>query len=143
MSQGERRPSLLLTHHSSRSLELRRRASDAGRAAEDAVAAYLVARGFAIVATNLRVGHLELDVVARAGPLIVVVEVRTRGPRAWTTGFGSLDPGKRRRIRLAGERLWQRRYRHDASAERLRFDAASVRLAEGTAPEVEYVPAAF
>jgi putative endonuclease len=101
-----------------------------------------VAHGFALVATNLRVGHYELDVVARSGPLIVVVEVRTRGARAWTTGFGSLDAGKRRRIRLAGERLWQRRYRSDPSAERLRFDAASVTFVGGE-PVVEYVPAAF
>jgi putative endonuclease len=113
-----------------------------GRAAEHAVASFLRARGFAIVALNLRVGRYELDVVARSGPLIVVVEVRARGPKAWTRGFGSLTPAKRLRIRRAGERLWQRRYRHDPSAERLRFDAASVRFdASGT--HVEYVPAAF
>lgn len=106
------------------------------------MAAWLTSNGFDIVATNLRVGHYELDVVARNGPLIVVVEVRTRGPRAWTSGFGSLDAGKRRRIRLAGERLWQRRYRNDSSAERMRFDAASVSFASGE-PHVEYVPAAF
>jgi putative endonuclease len=140
MSRSERRSSLLLTQASEKQ---RRLAGAVGRAAEEVVAAYLVEREFAIVATNLRIGHLELDIVARSGPLIVVVEVRTRGPRAWTTGFGSLDAGKRRRIRTAGERLWQRRYRHDPSAERLRFDAASVRFGEGAPPEVEYVPAAF
>jgi putative endonuclease len=94
------------------------------------------------VATNLRVGHLELDVVARQGPLVVVVEVRTRGAGAWTTGLGSIDAGKRLRIRRAGERLWQRRYRADASVERMRFDAASVTFQAGEA-EVEYVEAAF
>ena len=84
------------------------------------------------MAQNLRLGKLELDVVARQGPLIVVVEVRTRGAGAWTTAFGSIDSAKRRRIRRAGERLWQRRYKNDASVERLRFDAASVSFdAEG------------
>jgi putative endonuclease len=102
----------------------------------------LEARGFDIVATNLRVGHYEIDVVARSGPLIVVVEVRLRGPRAWTSGFGSLSVSKRRRVRVAGERLWQRRYRSDSSAERLRFDAASVSYVDGVA-HVEYVPGAF
>lgn len=142
MSPTERRPSALLTGSRAQATGRRLEASAAGRAAEDAVAAWLVAHGFTIVATNLRVGHYELDVVARSGPLIVVVEVRTRGARAWTTGFGSLDAGKRRRIRLAGERLWQRRYRKDASAERLRFDAASVTFVDGESV-VEYVPAAF
>jgi putative endonuclease len=99
-------------------------------------------RGFQIVATNLRLQYLELDIVARRGDLVVVVEVRTRSGRAWTTGFGSLDGKKRYRVRLAGQRLWQRRYRHDASVNRLRFDAASVVFGPRGA-EIEYVEAAF
>ncbi len=81
--------------------------------------------------------------VARDGATIMVVEVRTRGSRAWTSGFGSIDWAKRQRIRRAGERLWQRRYRHDASASRLRFDAASVRFEADDVVVVDYVPAAF
>lgn len=80
--------------------------------------------------------------VARLGELVVVVEVRTRGAGAWTTAFGSIDSRKRRRIRLAGQRLWERRYRNDHSVKRLRFDAASVCL-DGDVPLIEYVPAAF
>lgn len=116
--------------------------SEAGARAERAVARYLEERGYDIVAMNLRVGRLELDVVARQGGLIVVVEVRTRGSGSWTSGFGSIDGKKKQRVRRAGERLWQRRYRHDPSAERLRFDAASVRFEHGRAI-VEYAAAAF
>ena len=72
----------------------------------------------------------------------MVVEVRTRGDGAWTSGLGSIGYRKRKLIRRAGERLWQRRYKNDARALRLRFDAASVRFVNGRA-EVEYVPAAF
>jgi hypothetical protein len=43
---------------------------------------------------------------------------------------------------LAGERLWDRRYAKDVSAERLRFDAASVTFENGVA-QVEYAPGAF
>jgi putative endonuclease len=117
--------------------------ADRARSAEAAVAAYLVQHGFAVVAQNLRLGRLELDVVARRGPLIVVVEVRTRGAGAWTTAFGSIDSAKRKRIRRAGERLWQRRYKNDASVERMRFDAASVTFDEMGNPQVEYAEAAF
>jgi putative endonuclease len=113
-----------------------------GSRAERAVVEYLERAGCAIVATNLRVGRLELDVVARDGAVIIVVEVRTRGSGAWTSGFGSIDAEKRRRIRRAGERLWQRRYRHDGSVERLRFDAASVSF-DGEQAQVEYARAAF
>jgi putative endonuclease len=90
----------------------------------------------------LRLSYLELDVVARRDELVVVVEVRSRGSGAWTSGFGSLDGKKRHRVRLAGQRLWQRRYRHDLSVKRLRFDAASVVFGpEGAI--IEYVEAAF
>jgi putative endonuclease len=117
--------------------------SEEGRRAEAAVVEFLRAHGLEILGTNVRLSHLEIDVVARDGPVIVVVEVRTRGDGAWTTGFGSIDAQKRLRIRRAGERLWQRRYKRDASVERLRFDAASVSFASDGTPHVEYVRAAF
>lgn len=113
-----------------------------GLRAESLVAAWLVEQGYEIVATNLRIGRLELDLVARQGPVIAVVEVRTRGPTARTTGLGSVTRQKRERIRRAGERLWQRRYRRDASVERMRFDVASVRL-DLEPVVIEYVVAAF
>ena len=111
-------------------------------AAERAVAAYLRRNGYQIVALNLRIGRLELDVVARDGRVIAVVEVRTRGPGAWTTGFSSMDRKKRERVRRAGQRLWRDRYRRDSSVDRLRFDAASVTF-DGDRPVIEYVKAAF
>ncbi len=106
------------------------------------MAHHLEAAGFSILALNLRVNRLEIDVVARKDNLVVVVEVRSRGPGAWTTGFGSLDGKKRRRIRIAGERLWKRSFQRDPSVDRMRFDAASVRFEAGQ-PIVDYVPAAF
>jgi putative endonuclease len=80
--------------------------------------------------------------VARRDDVVVVVEVRTRGAGAWTTAFGSIDGRKRHRIRLAGQRLWQRRYQSDPSVRRLRFDAASVHFGPD-GPTIEYVEAAF
>lgn len=112
------------------------------RAAEAAVADYLRRRGFDLVAANLRLGALELDVVARRDELVVVVEVRTRGPGALTRPLGSIGGRKRWHVRKAAERLWQRRYRNDPSVSHLRIDAASVTFTEG-GPAVEYVEAAF
>jgi len=110
--------------------------------AEALVVAYLKDAGLTIVATNLRMGKLELDVVARDGDVVVVVEVRARTRSAWTTGFGSIDPKKRLRIRRAAERLWQRRYKNDPTVARLRIDAASVTF-DGDRPIIEYAKAAF
>jgi putative endonuclease len=113
-----------------------------GQRAEDAVANHLERAGYRIVARNLRIGRLELDIVARRAELILVVEVRTRGPGAWTTGLGSVSRAQRERIRRAGQRLWRDRFKADPSVERLRFDAASVRFSDGEA-NIDYVVAAF
>lgn len=113
-----------------------------GSRAENVVADYLEGEGFAIIARNLRLGRAELDIVARRAELIAVVEVRTRGATAWTSGFGSLTNAKRERIRRAGQRLWRQRFQRDPSVLMLRFDAACVCF-EGELARVDYVPAAF
>jgi putative endonuclease len=107
------------------------------------VVAFLRAEGCEILGVNVRVGHLELDVVARLDRTVLVVEVRSRGAGAWTSAFGSIDAKKRARVRTAGERLWDRRLKHMAEVEHLRFDTASVSFDEQGEPHVEYVAAAF
>lgn len=114
-----------------------------GGAAERAVVSLLLAEGCEILGVNVHVGHLELDIVARLGDRALIVEVRTRGEGAWVSAFGSIDARKRSRIRTAGERLWDRKLKHDARLKHLRFDTASVTFDERGEPHVEYVPAAF
>lgn len=114
-----------------------------GSRAEQAVLAHLEAQGVEILAVNLRVGHLELDLVAREGPVIVVIEVRTRGPGAWVRALDSVDAKKRERLRRAAEGLWRRRFARDPTVERMRFDVAAVDLDDGGGARVEIVKAAF
>jgi len=119
--------------------EARRR----GTRAEQAVAAHLAAAGFEILETNLRVGRLELDVVARDGPVVAVIEVRTRGPGARVRALDSVDAQKRRRVRSAGESLWRTRFSRDMRVDRMRFDLAAVDLLPEGETRVEIVKAAF
>jgi putative endonuclease len=114
-----------------------------GTRAEQAVAAHLAAAGLEIVGMNVRVGRLELDVVARDGAVIAVVEVRTRGPGAWVRPLDSVDAGKRARVRRAGERLWRERFARDLRIERMRFDVAAVELLPDGGARIEIVKAAF
>lgn len=114
-----------------------------GARAEELVAARLVAAGLEILGVNVRVGRLELDVVARDGAVIVVVEVRARGPGAWVRPLDSIDARKRERVRRAGELLWQQRFASDASIERMRFDAAAVDTSADGEARIEIVKAAF
>ena len=73
----------------------------------------------------------------------MIIEVRFRGEGALTSGFGSLSPTKRIRVRRAGERLWHAKYRYDSTIDRVRFDAASVHFDATGTPSVEYARAAF
>ena len=98
-----------------------------GKAAERVAVDWLIVDGFAILGTNVRLGSLEVDVLARKGPLLVVVEVRTRGKTSWQTAFGSVTGPKRRRLRRAVELVW-RRAKHDLTLERIRVDVVAVNL---------------
>lgn len=115
----------------------------AGARAESAVADFLVDQGFEILGRNVRVGHLEIDVLARREDLVAVVEVRYRSNASWQGPFQSITADKRARLRKAGRILWQRRFLRDRSVNRMRFDAAAVTFGVDDVPSVEYVPAAF
>jgi putative endonuclease len=121
----------------------RRAALASGRAAEIAVAADLTARGVSIVATNVRLGRLEIDIVARDGDTVLVVEVRHRGAGAWQTGLQSITPGKAKRVRSAGERLWRERFLRDPTVNRMRFDVAVVTFGERGRADIEYARGVF
>jgi putative endonuclease len=103
---------------------------------------YLFVRGFVILAANVRLGYLELDVVARRGPLAVIVEVRTRGTTAYEKSLASLNGLKRMRILHAADRLWRTKLSKIASIERLRIDVAAVTF-DGAATYVEYIEGAI
>lgn len=107
------------------------------------MAAHLEAQGLAILATKLHVGRAEIDLLAREGVVIVIVEVRARGPGAWVGALGSVDAKKRARLREAGEKLWQTRFAADASVERMRFDVAAVEVGADGQARIEIIRAAF
>jgi putative endonuclease len=114
-----------------------------GTAAEDAVVRYVDTLGWRLLNRNVRVGHYEIDILAQDGRTLVIIEVRHRGERSLTSGFGSLSATKRIRVRRAGERLWHSRFRYDSTIDRMRFDAASVHFDASGHPEIEYALAAF
>jgi putative endonuclease len=97
--------------------------AELGRRAEDLVCRYLVEHGFEVLGRNVRVGRLELDVIARRGGLLCFCEVRSRRSDTWLTPAQSIGPAKVRKLREAAAR-WLRTA--NLSARELRFDVASV-----------------
>ena len=95
-----------------------------------------------MLAANLRVNYLEVDLLVQDGRTLALVEVRTRSRASWTSALGSIDGWKRTRLRRAGERLWRREYKHRSDLDHVRFDVAAVTWEDGQA-RVEYIRAAF
>jgi putative endonuclease len=113
-----------------------------GIRAEEAAARYFLDAGHAVIGRNVRVGRLEIDLVVREESVVAIVEVRLRGPGAWVKPLASVDPKKQLRVRRAGERLWQTRFKKDRTLERMRFDIVAVRFNDERT-EIEHVKAAF
>ena len=106
------------------------------------MARLLESRGFTILFRNLRLGMLELDLVAQREDLVVVVEVRFRGPGSFQRPLESVTPAKRATLLRAVERLWRERLAGMASVERVRIDVAGVTPGEA-APKIEYIEGAI
>jgi putative endonuclease len=97
----------------------------AGNLAENSAAAFLESQGFSIVTRNFlrRVG--ELDIVARAGDLLVVAEVRMRADDRYGGAAASVGRAKQRRIAATAALLLQRH--PELRRCRVRFDVITVR----------------
>ena len=90
-----------------------------GRAGERAAATYLERRGYRILDRNVRADGVELDLVAQRGPVLAIVEVKTRRSRAAGAPEEAVDAHKQARL-IRGGRAWS--HAHGGRRKRLRFD---------------------
>jgi len=108
---------------------------DVGRLGEDAAAALLAKKGLRILARNLRLGRLELDLVCQDGQTLVFVEVKTRAEGSLATPAEGLTRQKAERLLRAG-RLYLSG--HDLWDRPCRFDLVSVLVRAGKVEAVEH-----
>ena len=108
--------------------ETRRKAYGRGRRAETLAAWWLRLKGYRILARGFRVAAGEIDLIARRGRLIALVEVKAR-PSLEQAGAAIL-PRQRQRIARAAEVFLQRHPK--LAGLSLRFDV--VLLAPGRWP---------
>jgi putative endonuclease len=106
-----------------------------GISAESRAAAFLIAKGFRILARRWRSPLGEIDIVARRRHLLVFAEVKARASLA--EAAESVDQRQRRRIAAAAE-IW-RAANPDKTIFDIRFDA--ILVAPGKIPR--HIPAAF
>jgi putative endonuclease len=110
-----------------------------GLAGEGVAMRFLEARGWRVVSHRFRLGRLEIDVIARKGPVVAFVEVKTRRGSAFGSPLEAVTWLKKREIvRVA--RGWMDRFGRPEDV--YRFDVIGVTLsAAGT--RVTHVEDAF
>ena len=106
-----------------------------GNLGEEQVADYLRRSGCEILERNYRFSGREIDIIARAGEIIVFVEVKKRSQSRWGKGAEAVDYRKRRRIVGAAAHYLAEKSLTDVN---VRFDVASL---DGTS--LEYIENAF
>ena len=113
-----------------------------GAAVEKLALAHLRAHGLRLLRRNYRCPGGEVDMVMRERGELVFVEVRYRNSETFGGAARSVDAGKRRRLRLAGESFLQRHPRHAHANGGCRFDVVAV---GGDAPNyrIDWIRDAF
>ncbi|MFF4778791.1 YraN family protein [Microtetraspora fusca] len=75
-----------------------------GRQGEELAAEFLRSRGWSVLARNWRCKAGEIDIVARDGRALVVVEVKTRSGRSHGTAYEAVGRAKLHRLRSLAAR---------------------------------------
>jgi putative endonuclease len=99
--------------------------TEVGKRGEDAAAAYLERIGLTVEARNWRCPAGEIDIVAREGSALVLVEVKTRRSERAGTPEEAVSPTKQRKlVRLANAYIQAM----GSAAEQVRFDVVAIRV---------------
>ena len=98
--------------------------NELGKKGEELAVAYLREQGYAILATNFRAGRNEIDIVARDGETLVIVEVKSRRSNYFAEPEYAVTMDKQRAlIRAANSYI----YRKNIELE-TRFDIIAIIL---------------
>lgn len=110
-----------------------------GAAAEDLAACYLQLRGCTIVGRRVHVGGGEIDLIARSGGWLLLVEVRFRETLSFGHPAESVRGRKARSLARAARAYVARGL---GSARCWRLDVVTVTLEKGGEARVQHYPAA-
>ena len=111
-----------------------------GYAGEKAAMAHLLRQGWRIEAHRFRLGHHDLDIVARLGHLVAFIEVKTRRSARFGDPAEAVGPRKQLIMTRLAE-LW--RVRFGLPGDQYRFDVITVRVGESTSPQLAHIEDAW
>ena len=121
----------------------RQKAYRRGHHGEWLAAAALMLKGYRILARRHRTRFGEIDLIARRGDLVLIVEVKARRMGAVATPLQSVPPAKQRQVRRMAA-AWLVESGDRPRARELRFDAIGVTVDHlGALVRLDHLEAAF
>jgi putative endonuclease len=126
-----------MTHSKPKNLHNRQ----VGLRGENLAADYLAAKGYELLARNVRTEAGEIDLIARKDGLLVFVEVKTRGSDRFGAPEEAITPLKQQRMADAAE-LWLAAHPEETGDWQL--DVIAIRLRpENEQPEILHLEGEF
>jgi putative endonuclease len=104
-----------------------------GRWGEDAVAAYLMERGYEIIARNARTPYGEIDIVSKQDDIYIFVEVKTRTSNKMGLPEESVNLRKRTHMLTCAEH-----YAAGHAIDHWQIDVISVEGKVGMEPKITH-----
>ncbi|HET8655719.1 MAG TPA: YraN family protein [Longimicrobiaceae bacterium] len=111
-----------------------------GDRGEALAARFLEQAGWTVLDRNFRMGHKEIDLVARRGEVVAFVEVKTRAGLGFGHPLEAITWKKRREIQQVAA-AWIDR--HGRPTDTYRFDAVAILVRGGAEPVIEHVEDAW
>jgi putative endonuclease len=106
---------------------------------ENLAACFLDGLGYEILERNLRIGHVEVDLLVRRGEILAIVEVRLRSSVRRGQPEESVSWRKRRHL----ERAWRHLATRHPEARWIRMDIISIVRQGSRAVRIRHFPSAW
>jgi putative endonuclease len=111
---------------------------DLGKQGEQSAVNYLIRKGYKIIEQNWRFGKNEIDIIARDGKCIVVVEVKTRNSNYFAEPETNVTHEKQRILVRAANAYVRNKHLNDE----VRFDVIAI-LAGQDEVQINHIVDAF
>lgn len=112
---------------------------ETGQAAEESACGLLLSKGYQIITRNVRYRFGEIDIIARDGPILCFVEVRSRENSRYGNPKASIRRDKQEKIIRSASLYLQKNYK---SPPLCRFDVISI-VGYGCMQKLELIQNAF
>lgn len=112
---------------------------ETGQSGELAALRYIENLEYKILATNWRYKHLEVDIIAKDGSVLVFIEVKTRRSSSYGSPHEAVDYRKQQQLDRAAN-LYISYSKHTGE---IRFDIVSILIDDSDTYQIEHIKDAF